>query len=185
MGLSLAVIPGLSQNVSQRASDQRPVWDRLNSDCRRAADGGGATGARLRLGTFETASTPYYRLAKTYPLTSVGDGSQHAALECVRARAWLASRCGSRSSSLAIVIPALRRARPEIEPWRVGLIAIAVAWFIQANFTPLDYAFDNYVVWLWAGVVVAGIAPRREPAIAVPEQPVRPPAPAELDPVPA
>ena len=30
--LSLAFIPGLSSSISQRAGDQSPVWDRLNSD---------------------------------------------------------------------------------------------------------------------------------------------------------
>jgi O-antigen ligase len=56
----------------------------------------------------------------------------------------------------AIVLPARRRLTPAFEPWRLGLIAVAVAWFIQSNFTPLDYAFDNYIVWLWAGIVAIG-----------------------------
>src|SRR5262249_7259837 len=84
---------------------------------------------------------------------------------------------------LGLAVPALRRSRPEFEPWRVGLIAVGVAWFIQANFTPLDYAFDNYVVWLWAGVAVAGIAPRRRPASVPGRRPGGPPAPAERQPV--
>jgi hypothetical protein len=58
--------------------------------------------------------------------------------------------------SLAVVGPAVRRVSREIEPWRIGLIAIVVAWFLQLNFTPLDYAFDNYVIWLWAAIVITG-----------------------------
>ncbi len=41
-----------------------------------------------------------------------------------------------------------------MEPWRLGLIAIALAWFVQANFAPLAYAFDNYLPWLFAGVAL-------------------------------
>ena len=40
----------------------------------------------------------------------------------------------------------------------ISLIAIATAWFVQANFTPFDYAFDNYVVWLLAGIVAGAAA---------------------------
>ena len=58
----------------------------------------------------------------------------------------------------AIVMPAARRGPPPIEPYRLGLIAIATAWFVQANFTPFDYAFDNYVVWLLAGIVAGAAA---------------------------
>ena len=61
----------------------------------------------------------------------------------------------------AIVIPAARRGPPPIEPYRLGLIAIATAWFVQANFTPFDYAFDNYVVWLLAGIVAGAAAVTR------------------------
>jgi hypothetical protein len=76
----------------------------------------------------------------------------------------------------AIVWPARRRVVSEVEPWRIGLIAVAVAWLIQANLTPLDYAFDNYVIWLWAGIVAMGSAMTNERQAAVPaasEEPSR------------
>jgi hypothetical protein len=184
VGLALALVPNLSQKVSHRTSQQKPVWDRLNSDSAALRMVQARPGLGFGWGRFGTASVPYYRLAKTYPLTSVGEAhnmplSNASELGLAGAGLWAAILVAG------IVAPALRRSRPEFEPWRVGLIAVAVAWFIQANFTPLDYAFDNYVVWLWAGVVVAGVTPRREPAIAGREQPVQPPAPAELEPVPA
>jgi putative inorganic carbon (hco3(-)) transporter len=157
--LSLGVIPGLSQNVSERTSDQTPVWDRLNSDAAalRMVEAQPAIG--FGWGRFGAESKPYYRLAATYPLTSVGTAhnmtlSNASELGLSGAALWLLIIV------LAIVIPACRRASPEIEPWRIGLIAVAVAWFIQSNFTPLDYAFDNYVVWLWAGIVAIGSGER-------------------------
>jgi hypothetical protein len=45
---------------------------------------------------------------------------------------------------------------------------VAIAWFVQANLSPLDYGFDNYMIWLWAGIVAGGRerAEFREPALA-------------------
>jgi putative inorganic carbon (hco3(-)) transporter len=167
VALSLAFIPGLSQSVSQRASAQGPLWDRLNSDAAalRMVEARPALG--FGWGRFGAASVPYYRLAATYPLTSVGDAhnvplSNASELGLVGLALWLVIVV------LGLGAPAMRRAPPEVEPWRIGLIAVVVAWFVQSNFTPFDYAFDNYVIWLWAGVVVAGLArpsPVRRPGV--------------------
>jgi putative inorganic carbon (HCO3(-)) transporter len=153
--VSLALIPKLSQDVNTRSGAQGPVWDRLNSDAAalRMIEARPALG--FGWGTFQNASVPYYRLAATYPLTSVGQAhnvplSNAAELGLVGTLLWLVILC------LALVLPASRRAPPEFASWRSGLVAVAVAWFIQANFTPLDYAFDNYVVWLFAGILVSG-----------------------------
>ena len=172
--LSLSVIPGLSQNVSKRASDQTPVWDRLNSDAAalRMVEARPAIG--FGWGRFGTDSRTYYRLAATYPLTSVGTAhnmtlSNASELGLGGVALWLTIIV------VAIVVPACRRASPELEPWRIGLIAVAVAWFIQSNFTPLDYAFDNYVVWLWAGIVAIGSGTRESTAVPAPSQATTPP----------
>ena len=45
-----------------------------------------------------------------------------------------------------------RRGPPELDRWRTGLIAVAVAWLIVANFTPMGYTFCHVLVWLWAGI---------------------------------
>src|SRR5207247_1126468 len=46
------------------------------------------------------------------------------------------------------------RGPPELAPWRVGLIAIAIDWLVVANFVPLTLAFPNMILWLWAGIVM-------------------------------
>jgi len=157
VALSLAFIPGLSSNVDQRTTDQSPLWDRLNSDAAalRMVEARPALG--FGWGMFGQASVPYYRLAKSYPLTSVTDAhnvplSNAAELGLLGLALWIAILLA------AIVRPSVRRAPPEIELYRLGLIAIATAWFVQANFTPFDYAFDNYVVWLFAGIVAGALA---------------------------
>ena len=159
VAFSLAFVPGLNRSFQQRTSSQTPLWDRLNSDAAalRMAEARPALG--FGWGRFGTDSVPYYRLAATYPLTSVGEAhnvvlSNASELGLVGLGLWLVIVL------LAVVTPASRRVSLEIEPWRIGLIAIVVAWFLQLNFTPLDYAFDNYVIWIWAGIVVAGATGR-------------------------
>lgn len=164
---ALVLIPGLSQNVNQRLADQVPLWDRLNSDAAalRMVEARPAFG--FGWGRFGPASAPYYRLAATYPLSRVNVAhnlplSNASELGLVGLALWLAIVIAG------VAAPAARRAAPDLEPWRIGLIAIAVAWLVQANLTPLDYAFDNYVVWLWAGLVFAGRAatrPTRHPRV--------------------
>src|SRR4051812_14973111 len=68
---AVALVPGLRADITQRAEDRQPVWDRLNSD--RAAlamlDAQPLTG----FGWYRFGSTgmAYYRQAATYPLTTV------------------------------------------------------------------------------------------------------------------
>jgi putative inorganic carbon (HCO3(-)) transporter len=163
VALALAFVPGLSQSASERLAAQSPIWDRLNSDSAalRMIEARPALG--FGWGRFGVDSVPYYRLAATYPLTSVefvhnvplSNGSE---LGLVGVALWLAVLAG------ALAIPTIRRPTPALAPWRLGLIAIAVAWFLQQNLAPMDYAFDNYVVWLWAGIVAAATVHPARPA---------------------
>jgi putative inorganic carbon (hco3(-)) transporter len=166
--MALAFVPGLSNSINSRTSDQSSVWDRLNSDAAalRMVETRPALG--FGWGEFGTASTPYYRLAATYPLSTVNQAhnmplSNAAELGLVGGGLWIVI------GVMGIIAPALGRAPPAVEPWRLALIAVAIAWFVQANLSPLDYAFDNYMIWLWAGIVAGGrerAAGTREPALA-------------------
>ena len=160
---SVLLIPGLRSEVSSRASTQNSLWDRYNSDA-----------AALRMvesrpllgfgwGEFINDSSRYYHVAKTYPLSSVPEVhnvllSNAAELGAVGVVIWLAAL------GIAMISPLLRRGPPELEPWKLGLVAVAVAWFVQANFAPLSYAFDNYVPWLFAGVAYGSSRVRSRPA---------------------
>ena len=72
----------------------------------------------------------------------------------------------------AVIAPFRRRGPPSLEPWKLGLIAVTVAWLVQANFAPLAYAFDNYIPWLFAGIALGVPQPAtarvREPEAAEP-----------------
>ena len=151
VGGALVVIPGLQAKVSTRAATQNSLWDRYNSDA-----------AALRMfesrplfgfgwGTFPTKSPAYYHVAKTYPLSSVQEVhnvslSNAAEIGVVGLVLWLVAVISAMSA------PWRRRGPPQLEPWKWALIAMVVAWFIQGNFAPVSYAFDNYLPWLIAGV---------------------------------
>ena len=44
------------------------------------------------------------------------------------------------------------RAPPELEPWRITFLGIAVCFIIVANSVP-PTVFQNEAYWLWAGVI--------------------------------
>jgi O-antigen ligase len=166
--VALAFVPGLQTSVNSRANDQGSVWDRLNSDAAalRMFSARPATG--FGWGNFGKDSVPYYRLAATYPLSSITVAhnmplSNAAELGLLGVGLWLVIFL------MGVVGPAFGRAPPSVEPWRLALIAGAIAWFIQSNLSPLDYAFDNYVIWLFAGIVLGG----RERSPAKSHQPLK------------
>jgi O-antigen ligase len=153
VGGALVLVPSLQAKLGARAVAQKPVWDRLNSDA-----------AALRMiesrpllgygwGTFPRYSPHYYHVAKAYPLSAVTEVhnvvlSNAAELGAIGLGLWLLGL------TAAMVAPFRRRGPPSLEPWKLGLVAVAVAWFVQANFAPLAYAFDNYLPWLFAGIAL-------------------------------
>jgi len=151
VGGALVAIPGLQGKLSGRASSQKPVWDRLNSDA-----------AALRMiesrpvlgfgwGRFPAASPTYYHVAGSYPLSGVTEVhnvilSNAAELGLIGVGLWLVCL------AIAVLVPFRRRGPPELDSWRLAMVAITVAWFVQLNFTPLSYALANYLPWLFAGI---------------------------------
>jgi O-antigen ligase len=149
---ALATVPGLQGQVSKRANDQSPIWDRNNSN--RAA---------LRMvkarplvgfgwGRFSTESTDYYRQSPNYPMTLVAEVhnvylSNAAELGLIGGGLWL----------LALVVAIggaiLRRGPPELYPWRIGLIGVAAAWLVAAASEPGGVVMPTLLLWTWAGVV--------------------------------
>lgn len=173
--VALAVIPGLDGKVAGRAEQKSPVYDRLNSN--RAALRMIQDRPLLGFGfyTFAESSPPFLVQSATYPLSTVsrphnvflGNGAELGLIGATLALAGVLIALGG---------GVLRRGPAELDPWRAGLIAIAISWLIVANFTPLGYAFPNHLIWLWAGVVGAGMparTPRPQPAPAGGDAPPR------------
>jgi O-antigen ligase len=110
-------------------------------------------------GRFLPESGPYYKQAETYPLTIVPALhsvflSNAVELGLVGALLWAAALL------MAVGGAVFRRAPPELEPWRLGLLAYASCWLVVSNFTPLGYTFSNYLLWTWAGLLGAATVRR-------------------------
>ena len=153
--------PALQAQLKSRTGDQRSLWDRENSDA-----------AALRMfearplvgfGWFEfpAEGVRFYHVAGKYPLTSVTQVhnvalSNAAELGALGVGAWLIAVV------IAMLSPLTRRRRgpPDLEMWRLGALAVAIAWFVQTNFAPVTYAFDNYMPWIFAAIAYGPLTDR-------------------------
>jgi O-antigen ligase len=144
-------VPGFSGRADSRLADRNPVWDRLNSDEATLRMIGERPIQGFGWYSFAERGRPYYRLAPDRPLTTVGRPhnvflAYGAELGVPATLAWIAALLVAIGGGLR------RRGPPDLDRWRAGLVTVACAWFVVANFTPMGYAFDHAVLWLWAGL---------------------------------
>jgi putative inorganic carbon (HCO3(-)) transporter len=165
---ALIVIPGLSAEITQRQSEQTPVYGRLSSGAAavRMVQARPLTG--FGWDQFQYESPPFLRYAEDYPVYTSGDLhnvflANATELGLIGASLWLGALL------LAVGGAIVRPGPPELRHWRAGLLAVAVVWAVDANFSPLSYPFPNLLLWTWAGVVWAASSPLRLPTRAVAE----------------
>ncbi|HYD52416.1 MAG TPA: O-antigen ligase family protein [Gemmatimonadaceae bacterium] len=149
---ALTFVPGFADQVSERQSSERPLWDRFNTN--RAALSMVLEHPLTGIGwhSFEERAPEYLEVSDAYPLTGVGIPVHnvplgHAAeMGVIGASAWLLG--------LALVIGAaiLRPGYEELDPWRLGMVALFIHYTVVASFAPLGYAFPNLLLWTWAGI---------------------------------
>lgn len=168
------LVPGLQDRVDQRVNDQRTTWDRKNLN--RAAEN--MIEARplsgFGWGTFQARSGPYFEQSSDYPLTNTSGEVHNVFLSNAVELGLPGTALWLLGLAMAVGGAIFVRGPPELYPWRIGLLAIAVMWLIVANLIPMVQAFPNEILWLWAGVAWPW---RYAPAAA--------PSPAPLAPLPA
>jgi len=167
---SLALIPSFSHSVSARATEVNPIWDRENL----ARAGLNMIEARPLTGfgwqTFQSDSRLYFQQSQNYPLTATTFVVHNfllgyaVELGVIGLALWLAAVLLGVGSALGT------RGPPDLEMWRVGLIAVAIMFAVVANSIPPS-EFPNLALWLWAGVVLAGRYELKEQAQTVPVTP--------------
>ena len=171
---ALVLVPGLATKADTRLQDRSPVWDRYNTNSAALR----MVEARPIFGfgwqTFPTVGPDYMRQADSYPLTGAGLEvhnvflSHAGELGLAGATLWAVALFGAVGGSI------VRRGPPELHPWRIGLIAIFVAFLVVANFGPLSYPFPNLLLWTWAGIAGAEFPSRRRVRGATPPETPRP-----------
>ena len=57
------------------------------------------------------------------------------------------------------------RRPPELEDWRIALVAMGVQWAVVAMFTPFDYTFSMFFMFTFAGIVAAPRFVRPRPSV--------------------
>jgi O-antigen ligase len=156
IGASLALIPGLSEKVSPRVNQGgASLWDRRNL----ATAAVNMVEAKPLFGfgwsRFTRYSTDYFQQAFDYPLSATTAGVHNtpltyaAELGLVGMTLWVVGLVCGVGAALAT------RGPPDLDRWRVGLLAIAAAYLIVMNSVP-PTAWLNRSLWLLAGVVYSG-----------------------------
>jgi O-antigen ligase len=149
------LVPGLGTKADSRLNDKVPVWDRYNTD---------ATALRMvemrplfgfGWQTFHTLGSHYVRQADGYPITSASNEVHNVFLSHAAELGIVGSVLWTLALFSAVGGAIVRRGPPELLPWRLGLVAVFVAYLVVASFGPLSYPFPNALLWTWAGVAGA------------------------------
>jgi putative inorganic carbon (hco3(-)) transporter len=176
IALALVAVPGLADRANERKNSRQPEWDRraqydvaINMFEARPLVGFGWA-------TYSHHSADFTRLRADYPfyISQAGIQTVHNVLLANLAELGL---LGTTLWLLGLIIAVggaiTRRGPPELLPWRIGLLAIAIHFAVLMAFTQLPAVFPNLLIFVWAGVVSAGagawrpardIAPRLAPA---------------------
>lgn len=156
VGISILTIPGLANDISERVNDQRTVHDRENLS--RAAFNMIEDRPLLGFGwgEFVPNSFGYFEQADDYPLGNIGGFEIHSTLLIYLVELGMLGT----GLWLAVVILGVlgglpRRGPPDLDDWRTGLVAIAVAYALLTNFVP-PQVFPNLALWLFAGIAWVG-----------------------------
>jgi O-antigen ligase len=168
LALAILFVPGFASHAEERQGDKGPIWDRYNSNNAgiRAVKDNPLFGVGWQAWT--QRNEPYLRQADDYPLTGTkieihNVALSHAAeLGLVGLALWGAAFAAGIGGSI------LRPGPAELDPWRLGMVALTVHYVVVASFGPLAYPFPNLLLWTWAGVCSVGHLSTRE-------------APAEID----
>jgi putative inorganic carbon (HCO3(-)) transporter len=151
----LSVSSSISGQVDERAGNQRSVWDRLNvADAGvRAIEQNPAFGVGWR--NFVGSGTEYFRLLPDIPQTGTTI-DVHNALISIGAELGLVGLILWIGVLGTTVFAAMFwRAPPELEDWRIALVAMGVQWAVVGMFTPFAYTFSMFFMFTFAGIVAA------------------------------
>lgn len=153
LAAAFVLVPDLQQSTGERIGEKQTEWERLNMNHAAVDMVLDKPLLGFGLGTFKENSEPHFQLNPDYPLSAT-DTELHnlflsyaVELGLVGVTLWVVG------FALAIGGAILVRGPPELYPWRIGLIAIALMWLVVAGLVPMVQPFPNYLLWLWAGVV--------------------------------
>jgi putative inorganic carbon (HCO3(-)) transporter len=153
LGITLVAVPSIANHVHSRVKTEQSIWDRYNTNWAavRMAESHPLFGVGWQ--EFETLSWQYLRVPGTYPQTGDSIEPHNVFVSHFAELGFLGGGLWALAFLTGVVGSLFRRGPPELWAWRIGLAAMAVMFFVEANLVPLSYAFPNLILWLMAGIV--------------------------------
>lgn len=155
-GAGVAAMPTLVDNIVDRGTTSRSLYDRQNSNAAavRAIEEHPLVG--VGWARFGEIGPDWVRQADTYPVTTVNIEVHNVVLS----RAVdLGLPAGLLFVAILLAGPGAaivrRRADPEEEEWRLAVIAATCVWFVPSMTSPIPYPFPTFTFFLLAGLLWA------------------------------
>lgn len=171
IGAALLFVPGLHDRVTQRVDQKETLWDRQN--LARAAVNMVEAKPLFGFGwaRFQKDSADYFQQSDNFPLTATTFGVHNTPLAYASELGLVGVALWGFGLLFGVGGALLTRGPPDLLPWRIGLLSIAVATLVVISAVPPS-AWPNRAIWLFAGVVWsghyaasrAGLAPEPAPA---------------------
>jgi O-antigen ligase len=154
---ALGTLPGLHEDAASRATTSRSLQDRENTNnaALRVIEERPLTGVGWV--RFIDVSQDYVRQSDEFPLTNIHIEVHNvvlgraAELGLPGAALWVL--CLLAGPVAAAVRPL--SGPPDVEEWRLVLLAALTCWVVAIMVSPVPYALPNYLVWLLGGLVAA------------------------------
>jgi putative inorganic carbon (HCO3(-)) transporter len=151
----LALFPQLEERAAERRDARRSVSERMNVNAAALT----MVGERPLLGfgwsTFRERNEEYFPLLEDVPQTAERRlGIHNVLLTFATELGLIGATLFALGFLLAVGGAIATRGPPELRPWRIGLLAIALFWTVVAMFAPLGQVLPTLIPWLWAGIVL-------------------------------
>ncbi len=147
--------PASRQRVTQRVDQKETLWDRQN--LARAAIN--MVEARPLFGfgwaQFQQDSADYFQQSADFPLTATTFGVHNSPLAYASELGLIGVTLWALGLLFGVGGALATRGPPDLLPWRVGLLSVAVATLIVISAVPPS-AWPNRAIWLLAGVAWSG-----------------------------
>lgn len=163
--IAVFAIPGLHSSISQRLSNPESLYDRENTTQTALAMIRARPLSGFGWNQFQSAHDAYIQESPNIPLTATNIVLHSAYLTYAVELGLVGGSLWLLSVLLGAGGTALTRVPPELEPWRIGLVALLVFFLIGEAAVP-PTVFVNASLWLWAGVVAVGRYPPGAPEFA-------------------
>jgi len=152
---AVALLPGLASRVDSRANEQGTVWDRQN--LARAAINMVEAKPLLGFGWdgFTAHSREFFEQSPDYPLTATHANVHNTPLTYAVDLGLIGLALWALALLIGVGTALTTRGPPDLLPWRIGLLGVAMAFVVVANAVP-PTSWPNRSLWLLAGVVLGG-----------------------------